>query len=922
MATKLAETNTKMRCSATLDHTRSSHPEANYLDVFSSTCWSSNQLSLDQDFHYWSKDVMLPMASTDKHNTSACSEASSFECIDVALESHEEVNRGAKTVRKRQIQLKRRDTVEFQTNENNNNGVLQVAATPSRPRDTLQRQHSTPAAFHQDSHRSEPKSGQTERKQRLQKSFSLDETSSKTKMASCIIKTILSKKMQQEENLRAMEISDRAFATIKVYNTTSSKECVTSSVKDVYTETMNVTLGTCPPLSSSQSPTQETESQATNNSTKEHYSISSKTQSKVITKHISNNLFSGLGKTEFHGGGTEITASPEIEKEKLSSSKDMAWLTSQNPGQKLSCDSAKGKAWNSSAVISRAIGKQAAVKTTPEECCTVQGGQKLPSVKTDKGELKESTQCFTNVGYLAYDLDARTVGNVISQSAQCSAVKERERDAGEPRAPGQSVNMSIQNQGKFKAIAPVHVVRDMRNLVKNTYNQSFKGVGEAVHRTEHGITGFPPPTSHPISSKGEDKRKGYKPMEKPRVQKVTPPLALDKIKDFAFLHATPTGCATKTTSLLESHNKTFSAGFTKVNPIITAKENSCALSKSPEALTSQTAISQVDIQGRNLKQTNWAAMAVQANKETSTEISKNGHSGNSSRLGYEKRKDSAEHQRQNLVAAMQYCLPTTSCNEPDSCNQSEQVCSSTEDGYQTQGPLPRPQSAAGPPSTCILTVTAAPVLPPYFCKPNALGYYTVSPPMGAISYVQGPVLLQTPSHNQTVMANGPISLMRSLSEEVRLLSQPYITDGKAVQHSSPKQTEKEETRLKMPSPDTQQCTTFIATLGAEVIQGSAGMLYPEVSGSLAQNPRQLLLDPESGRCFFVDMPQLPQRKMLFDPETCQYVEVLLPQQTLSGTVVPSPCAIPFPSLHVPAIYTPHCLPYVQVHPQVLPPPGP
>ncbi|KAI4881135.1 hypothetical protein NFI96_003391 [Prochilodus magdalenae] len=912
MATKLAETNTEVRRLATLDHARSSCPEASYLDVFNSSCWSSNPLPSEGVFHDWS--FKLPTMSTNNHNTSVCSEASSFECIDVALENHEEVNRGAKTVPKRQIQLKRRDIAEPHANENNSSGILQVPTTPARPRDILQRQHSTPAAFHQDSHGSEPKSAQMERKQRLQKSLSLDETSSKTKMASCVITTILSKRMQQEENRRALEVCDRAFAPMKACTATGNNECLTSSANEVGTDTTKVNLATGPLLGSSQSPTRKTEPQSKVSSIKEHTSIISKTQPKLTAKHSFNPLSSGLARTEFQGSGTEITATTENEKEKLSPSKEVAQLSIQSPGQKLSCDSAKGKAWNSSAAISRAMGKQATVKTTPEECSAVQGGHKQHNIKTDpvtsvekqekQGENTESTPCPVMAGCLA-----RTVGHVLSQPAQSSPVKEQESDSGKP---GQSVKLGIQSQGPFKAIAPVHVVRDMRSLVKNTYNLSFRGPGEA----EDSVPGFALSTPHQIGSKGEDKGKGYTQDKKPQVRKVTPPLARDKMRDLASLHTTPRGCATKATSLLESHDKAPSAGFTKVNPIIAAKANSCAASKSPEAKDSQTAVSQVHVQGSNTnaKQTDRAGMALQANKGGLTETSKNVQSVDTSKLGIEKRGDSAEHQKQNLAAPLKYGPPTASTDKLESCNPPEQACTPTKDGRQTPGAPPGSQSPAGPPSACILTVAPTPILPSYFYKPNPLGYQTISPHMGTVSYIQGPVLV--PSHNQHTVASGPVPLMRSLSEEVRLLSQPCSADGNVLKQGPSKQTENGDPRPKMPSPDTQQCPAFVATLGAEVIQGTAGMLYPEVGGGLAQGPRHLLLDPETGRCFYVDMPQLPQRKMLFDPETCQYVEVLLPQQTLPGTVMPSPCAIPLPSFHIPAIYSPQCLPYIQAHPQV------
>ncbi|XP_052343873.1 serine/arginine repetitive matrix protein 2-like isoform X6 [Oncorhynchus keta] len=140
-------------------------------------------------------------------------EMGSFECVDVAVEREEpkKVRRG---VPKRQIQLKRRNKAELKLGENSDGSPIMVPSpvmVPVAPvvikdshslqrhnRETLQRQHSTPAAL-QEAYRSElspePATEQTERKGKLQKSLSLDETCTKTKMATCLIKGILSKKM-------------------------------------------------------------------------------------------------------------------------------------------------------------------------------------------------------------------------------------------------------------------------------------------------------------------------------------------------------------------------------------------------------------------------------------------------------------------------------------------------------------------------------------------------------------------------------------------------------------------------------------------------------------------------------------------------------------------------------------------------------
>ncbi len=268
MGTKLAEASSKVGGLVNQAQVRSSCSETDYMHVFSSSCRPSSQPPADENHNNWTDDVLsfrMQMYSNTQ-NTSVCSESSSFECVDVALETTDEVNRGLKTVPKRQIQLKRRDTAEAHARENNNQ-TLQVANTPVRARDIFQRQHSTPAAFNQESHVADQRSVQAERKQRLQKSFSLDETSSKTQMASCIITNVLSKKMQHEQNLHTLDFSDKAFASIKVNNRpTTTEECIYLSGKDVYAENTKL----------NQSATLKREAQRECSPAQKHCSVNSK----------------------------------------------------------------------------------------------------------------------------------------------------------------------------------------------------------------------------------------------------------------------------------------------------------------------------------------------------------------------------------------------------------------------------------------------------------------------------------------------------------------------------------------------------------------------------------------------------------------------------------------------------------------------
>ncbi|KAM6056018.1 proline-rich basic protein 1 isoform 2-T2 [Chlamydotis macqueenii] len=70
--------------------------------------------------------------------------------------------------------------------------------------------------------------------------------------------------------------------------------------------------------------------------------------------------------------------------------------------------------------------------------------------------------------------------------------------------------------------------------------------------------------------------------------------------------------------------------------------------------------------------------------------------------------------------------------------------------------------------------------------------------------------------------------------------------------------------------------------------------------------RKMLVDPDSGKCYYMEPPRQPQLKTLYDPETGQYLEVLIPP-------VPSHAGLyqaPFNSLVVaPGVYAPPYVPY-------------
>lgn len=194
-----------------------SSPQVDYLDVYNSSRGSSTNVSQPStvdsqgsstwisytDLHgslHENDDVLRHTSSILPHGTldpAKRFEMGSFECVDVAVESKEEIRRGKRTVPKRQIQFKRRDFDELKSTESE--GIaMESSSTQTCSKDTFVRQHSTPASMQEHLVQGEQEI-QTGKKM-LQKSASLDESSPRNKMASSVIKSVLSKKMDTATN--------------------------------------------------------------------------------------------------------------------------------------------------------------------------------------------------------------------------------------------------------------------------------------------------------------------------------------------------------------------------------------------------------------------------------------------------------------------------------------------------------------------------------------------------------------------------------------------------------------------------------------------------------------------------------------------------------------------------------------------------
>lgn len=205
-----------------------SSPQVDYLDVYNSSRGSSTNFSQPSTVDSPGSATWISYAdlhdSLHENDTVSCHTSSflphgtldsakrfemgSFECVDVAVESKEETRRGKRTVPKRQIQFKRRNFDELKSTENEAK-AMESLSTQTCSKDTFLRQHSTPASMQEDLVQDEHEI-QTGKKM-FQKSASLDESSPRSKMASSVIKSVLSKKMDTATN----ESSRRETCEIK-----------------------------------------------------------------------------------------------------------------------------------------------------------------------------------------------------------------------------------------------------------------------------------------------------------------------------------------------------------------------------------------------------------------------------------------------------------------------------------------------------------------------------------------------------------------------------------------------------------------------------------------------------------------------------------------------------------------------------------
>ncbi|KAG9346821.1 hypothetical protein JZ751_007167 [Albula glossodonta] len=778
-----------------------------------------------------------------------------FECVDVALESREEVQRGAgpKTVPKRQIQLRRCNTDDSQASESGEFAAQTSPPQHRKPKSIYLRQHSTPATVQEGSYKAGAISPAGSRKQRLQKSLSLDETSTKTKMASSLIKNVLSKKMQSELQIQQHQSQE---GDISPSQPTPVRETQKTKVSHSYL-CSNLPLGR---RWSTESQPHQADSDSQGRSLQQHERLSAKTHLKPFRKHSFSAFQSATERpTDSHSNRAERLGLQPETWEKLITGEWGRQLAGGEPSEICPGDSAKVSAGSTTNTQAKTSGakedRQAIPRIHKQRSLFLPEPPKIALASCAKEEKKGNSTC------LPPDLEIGVVAEAVRpRSDEIPAGKEIQGGRGEAKWEGETRNREDSERGL--ALAPLHRVRDMRKLVKSTYNLSFNS-NDAVapgHRHMFREQGDKPFVAlrqgAVIGIKNNKFGPGWSgkkhPEKKMQASKCTSVIA--PAEESCTLCVGPS-CHGNVRILPLSHDKKPSAQPIEVNTH-SLLEPAPRLPKVPH-----------NTQKLQVKTTSAKKPAVTT--------------------GY-------NHQLTKLTQATECCLPKSAMLPTSNCKE------------QLQKPREQTVASTNKHQQVPVATVAAPA-----CF-QAVSFQAPNP---------GPVQVPAPQPIPClpIQASCPALLVQPHSEETRQPLPDQLRDGHGAPHHSPPQPpelpegEPERGRSRSPHRSPQEvqppypCSTQEPTsmLTTELAGKVAGTIKSD-GLSFGQSSRRLLLDPETGTCFYMEVPVQPQRKVLFDPESGQYMEIFVPPSAMYPPSI-TPC--PYPYLPSPGFYAPQYLPY-------------
>ncbi|KAI4818767.1 hypothetical protein KUCAC02_004067 [Chaenocephalus aceratus] len=410
---------------------------------------------------------------TEGLNQSRHSEMGNYECVDVAVE-RQDSRRVRRGVPKRQIQLKKRNHAEGKQDESSENsspvlpGMVESPSLEVHSRETFIRQHSTPAAM-QECYPSEPSpepTQQNDRRSKLKKSASLDETFTKTKIATCLIKSVLSKKMHsvsdeqaREEEIPAFEVNNPATECAVAPLKESPKPNLSSSLESEY-------ISEGPPVR--REPNTEDRAKPT-----QHFGGRSSNRPSSSSSSRSVNFSHSESEDADSQSRNPTSLKSEIRSE-------LKVPLQSRTGVKRADES---KTWDGTedgeTVAHSATGAsstQARVTHRDQECIHKEDHTQLQQAA--KGSYMSQTQEIT----LKAVEKKKTSLNVcltpeadIRPWASSPDIKEGSLDTSVDEKSEEE-----EDNGINKVKVPIHKVRDVRRLVKNTYNLSFKATSAVL----------------------------------------------------------------------------------------------------------------------------------------------------------------------------------------------------------------------------------------------------------------------------------------------------------------------------------------------------------------------------------------------------------------------------------------------------------
>uniref|UniRef100_W5N489 Spermatogenesis-associated protein 24-like n=1 Tax=Lepisosteus oculatus TaxID=7918 RepID=W5N489_LEPOC len=870
MGSELDEADNEVKWFTDLAFKSLSSPQVDYLDIYNSSYRSSANASRPSTgescgANVWSayadlrgssrtdgNDVIAP----DSKEPAEQFEMGNFECEDVALESKDELKRGKRTVPKRQIQLKRRDTSESRASESSESECKPThRSSERRTQDILLRQHSTPAAIQDGYHKTEDVTIRQDNKKKLQKSVSLDETSSKTKFASCLIKNVLSKKMLYEHKLKQLQSSG-----VKSDCSLSSEELSLEPLlpgklelsNQNVTDTSNIILNT---------------------------TVSAKTHQKPCCKYSFNafeNCVEGAANTKSSNGKQGKRSELVIPCEKRKACTDEGIMkdeaehnASDNPGQQWR-DSASSSTTGRVDVISTARPTRSKSGRTDKEeqhpvnteKCQQQDPRAIFKSEAPEITLKPNTNdkvwTTLRVACLSPDKETGKVGNGESLRPVSTPGVDQEKNK-----ESDLVETTSYNKGKTL----IHKVRDVRKLVKNTYNLSFKA--PAAPPQEKGGEN----NMCVSSGANQGKRFYFRESQDHREREISTLLVLkDGPEETPAAGCLPSSSSHSVSMILKE--KGFQAD---IGVCETSSEDSNSAPKHVNTL-------EVPLQTCVLKSTGLESGRMETPAEADLPLPQSQTPADL--LPPECQAAASDASKEQLTDECSHKSTQDSILQPESRSYGE----FSQDLYASDDP---PSYDERESFSRLLATDLPPGKPDKYCP---------APPKCSCSVAtqKSPAPLPSPP------APSPASAWcdsETPESQQAMTSQTQRTDTSALNHPAfPLQAGQMNPR------------GFLSPFAAEC--GSEGLPYPGNVASSAvpcfqynQSPRKVLLDPETGKYFYIDMPVQPLRKMLYDPETGQYVEVLIPQQALSHSGVYQNPASPYSSFMNPGMYSSPYMPY-------------